>query len=107
MGNKLQTTGNKFRSRSKRIGNDHIDFALFRRFKINEQCHGDCDSLSRIIQTVDFQQFLVNAPKDMDSDNDIDAVAIITAFCEQSYPKRPLLNDYIHFMEHHSDPKSI
>ena len=36
-----------------------------------------------------------------------DPRAAFVDFCDQLYSKKEMLNDYIHFQEHHSDPKTI
>ena len=36
-----------------------------------------------------------------------DPKAAFIAFCDELYPRVAMLNDYIHFAEHHADPASI
>ena len=40
-------------------------------------------------------------------EGDADSRDLFVAFCDEHYPKRPMLNDYIHFMKYHADSESI
>lgn len=66
-------------------------------------CDGEhcekCEGLQRVITALDKHQ------KFLDSRND-DNTAFL-AFLDKHYPSNVLLNDYIHFVEHHADQNSI
>ena len=85
-----------------------IDFNLFQDIESGDCCDGKrgyCKGLERVIQTLDYHQFLVVNPLDDKYGNDPQTAFI--SFCSELYPKEAMLNDYIHFVEHHADPKGV
>ena len=85
-----------------------VDFNMFKQIESGDQCHGAgglCKGLERVIGALDYHQItIVNS---LDKKYGDDPRATFTAFCDELYPKRAMLNDYIHFVEHHADPQSI
>ena len=86
-----------------------IDFELFQDVQSGDHCDGNkhrkCMAMNRIIAALDYYQHLVlGAMADKFVD---DPRAAFTAFCEEVYPKRVMLNDYIHWVLHHKDTESI
>ena len=86
-----------------------IDFKLFESIESGDHCHGrhgaECKAMDRVVAALDYYQFLVigaTAKQLVD-----DPRAAFTAFCEELYPKGVLLNDYIHWVLHHKDPRSV
>ena len=92
-----------------KVNVEHIvDFNLFQDIESGDHCDGEggyCKALERVIGALDYHQItIVNSLDDKYGDG---PRAAFTAFCDELYPKRAMLNDYIHFVEHHADPKSI
>ncbi len=92
------------------MATEHIvDFNVFKQIESGDQCngkhHGTCKGLDRMIVTLDYHQFVVNEPSSTKDRND--RLTAFVAFCDELYSKRAMLNDYIHFVEHHADPQSI
>ena len=87
-----------------------IDFNLFRNIEPGDHCggnehHGHCQSLERVVAALDYYQFLVLSKET--AKYGTEPKAAFTSFCEELYPKKVLLNDYIHWVLHHKDPESV
>ncbi len=86
-----------------------VDFNVFEVIESEDQCdgnhHGTCKGLDRMIVTLDYHQFVVNRPCTAKDRND--RITAFTAFCDELYPKRTMLDDYIHFVQHHADRDTI
>jgi len=86
-----------------------VDFSVFEDAEGGGHCDGkhsaNCKALDRITAALDYHHFLVNTPLGDKYGNDPKESFI--SFCRELYPKRSMLNDYIHFIDHHADPSSI
>ena len=91
-------------------GMSHIvDFSAFDNIQSGDHCDGNhpqnCKCLDRVIAALDYHQFLVVNP--LNEKYGDDPKAAFVSFCDELYPKTAMLNDYIHFTEHHTDPATI
>jgi len=88
---------------------DMVDFNVFDNIQSGDHCDGDhpqnCKALDRIVSALNYHQFLIVNP--LNEKYGDDPKAAFVDFCDRLYSKRKLLNDYIHFQEHHSDTKTI
>ena len=88
---------------------DVVPFSVFQKIECDDHCDGrhpeTCKGLDRVIAAMDYHQWLVVNPLDEKYGDDPKAAFI--AFCDELYPRIAMLNDYIHFAEHHADPASI
>ena len=88
---------------------DIVPFSVFRNIECGDHCDrkhpGTCKALDRMIAALDYHQFMIVNP--MREKYGDDAKDTFISFCDELYPKAAMLNDYIHFVEHHSDPSSI
>ena len=85
-----------------------IDFTVFQKIDCDDHCggkNGYCKAVERIIAALDYHQFLVNGGLDAKYGDDPKSVFI--AFCEDLYAKSAVLNDYIHFVNHHADDEGL
>ena len=86
-----------------------IDFNLFQVVEAGDECggtgHGHCNAVERVIAALDYHQFLVNGP--LDAKYGDDPMTAFVSFCDELYSKKTMLNDYVHFVEHHAAPQSI
>ncbi len=85
-----------------------MDFSVFQEIHSGDHCDGDghaeCGAMVRVTTALNYHMFLVSAS--MASKYGSDPVMAFTSFCEELYPKRALLNDYIHWVLHHHDAES-
>ena len=88
---------------------DIVPFSVFQKIGCDDHCDGrhpeTCKGLDRVIAAMDYHQWLAVNPLDEKYGDDPKAAFI--AFCDELYPRIAMLNDYIHFVEHHADPASI
>ena len=86
-----------------------IDLSLFEQIQIGDHCRGkhgaECHAVDRVVAALDYYQFLVLTPKAAEYGKE--PRTAFTSFCHELYPKRVMLNDYIHWVLHHNDPESI
>ena len=86
-----------------------VDFDVFKTIESGDHCHGDhskeCKAIDRVVAALDYYQFLVLAPKAAKYGKE--PRTAFTSFCHELYPKKVMLNDYIHWVLHHKDPESI
>ena len=81
----------------------YIDLKLFEAMAQNEECHGQqCPAVLRIGQSL--AAFIALRAS---TNSNGDRQRVITDFCDVHYGKENVLRDYVHFMDHHSDPKSV
>ena len=87
---------------------DIIDVSLFQCIENSDHCGGDlyqkCYALERISEILNYFDWLMISSF---STKCYDPLQAFTSFCDRVYSKRALLNDYIHFVEHHKDPDSV
>ena len=85
-----------------------MDFSIFEHIESGDHCdgdhHADCKAIERVSTALNYHWFLVNAS--MATKYGKDPQIAFRSFCEELYPKRVLLNDYIHWVLHHHDPQS-
>ena len=88
---------------------DVIDSNIFKNIDPEDHCDGDthkeCNALKRTISALEYHQFVVNTA--LNEKYAGDAKRAFVAFCRDIYTKQCLLDDYIHFIEHHADTKSL
>ena len=84
-----------------------IVLSLFEDFHIDDDCGGNdedhCKCLDRVVQVLDCMQFLRNNELGIAISSNTEFIA----FCDDTYPPHRMMDDYIHFMHRHADPKSI
>lgn len=61
--------------------------------------------MDRVVAALDYYQFLVLGAAAAELVED--PKSTFTAFCDELYPKRMLMDDYIHWVLHHKDPENI
>ncbi len=84
------------------FGNNLVDLAMFKEMKDDDACRGGtCSAMQRITQCLNYRSFL-----EMTFNPQHARMALID-FCDVHYGKENVLRDYVHFMDHHSDPKSV
>lgn len=82
-----------------------IDPKLFENVESEDHCHGkgrctECKAMKRVMAALDYYAVLVlGAKAKMLVD---DPKAVFMKFCDEIYPKRVFLNDYIHWVLHHN-----
>ena len=82
----------------------YIDLKAFNDAVIlEEQCQDVhcCAAIDRIVQSLDLRA-AIESKEEAES-----AQSAFTSFCDEHYGKENVLRDYVHFMDHHSDPKSV
>ena len=88
---------------------DIVPFSVFRNVQSGHHCNGKhpgtCKCLDRMIAALDCHQYFMMNTDDGKAGKDPKELFI--AFCDEYYPRSVMLNDYIHFVDHHSDPSSI
>ena len=87
-----------------------LDPKLFEQIESGDHCHGghhgaECKAVDRVVAALDYYHFLVLAASGHKLVDDPQAA--FSAFCEELYSRRHLLNDYIHWVLHHKDPESV
>ena len=89
--------------------NHIIDFNVFQHIESEDQCDGKhpgtCKGLDRMIAALDYHQFTI--VHELNEKYGDDPKELFIAFCDELYPRTAMLEDYIHFVEHHADPSSI
>ena len=87
-----------------------VDFNVFENIQSGDHCNGHnggmCKGLDRVIATLDYHQMTIVNPSAA-AKYGKDPESAFTAFCDELYSKRAMLNDYIHFINHHADSASI
>ena len=88
---------------------DIVPFSVFQHIQSGDQCDGKhpgtCKGLDRMIAALDYHQCtIVNPLQEKYGD---DPKATFISFCDELYPKTTMLDDYVHFVEHHADPSSL
>ena len=87
---------------------DVVPFSVFEHVHPGDCCNGHniviCNAMNRIISAMDYHQMAVN--KELNTKYGDDPKSAFIAFCGELYPKRAMLSDYAHFVEHHADPQS-
>ena len=90
-------------------GKKDDNFSIFQFIESDDHCDGDhstkCKAMERVTAALDYYHFLVVAP--MATKYGKDPRIAFTSFCLELYPKKSLLNDYIHWVLHHNDPDSV
>ena len=86
-----------------------LDLSVFKDTVFDGECGGkegsECFALRRLSVALDYYQFLALSPKTAKYGNE--PLTTFTVFCRDFYPKRHLLDDYIHWTLYHRDPESI
>ena len=86
-----------------------MPFSVFQHMECGDQCDGKhpetCKGLDRLIATLDYHQFVI--VNELNEKYGGDPKEIFIAFCDELYPQTAMLEDYIHFVEHHADPSSF
>ncbi len=88
-----------------------MDLSVFENIECGDNCGGSkpagcCRSLDRVVALLDYHQMTVVDPESVSKYGD-DGESAFTAFCDAVYCKRNMVNDYIHFVNAHSDPQSV
>jgi hypothetical protein len=88
-----------------------VDFSVFDNIQSGDHCAGKkpagcCKVLDRVITTLDYHQMTIVNPSAA-AKYGAEPESAFTAFCDELYSKRNMVNDYIHFIKHHADPASI
>lgn len=100
----LKTDGQKYKMQT----GHSLDFGIFQNIVPGDDSDGHDDveskSLERIIEALDYYQFLLLTP--LDQKHGKDPRTLFTEFCEEIYTKKVMLNDYIHWVRHHNDTES-
>ena len=86
-----------------------MDFGIFENITVNDECDGmiykECKAVDRIIAALEYYEHLVISP--FAAKYGDDPRLVFDSFCRDLYPKKILLNDYIHWVLHHNDSDSL
>ena len=86
-----------------------MDFALFEHIGDDDECTSiydkECKAVDRIIAALEYYEHLVLSP--FAAKYGDDPRLVFDSFCRDLYPKKVLLNDYIHWVLNHNDPESL
>ena len=93
---------------------NQIDFTLFEQtstemdIERDDECNGsDSPAVHRIVQTLNLFAALNSSSAMLPEAHGDGPEAVLTAFCNEHYPKRALLRDYVEFMDKHSAPQTV
>ena len=86
-----------------------MDFTIFENIADGDECDGDqveeCKSVDRIIAALEYYEHLVLSP--FAAKYGDDPRLVFDGFCRDLYPKKTLLNDYIHWVLNHNDSDAL
>ena len=86
-----------------------MDFAIFKNIGDDDKCNGtlykECKAVDRIIAALEYYEHLVLSP--FAANYGDDPRLVFDSFCRDRYPKKVLLNDYIHWVLNHNDSEAL
>ena len=86
-----------------------MDFSIFEEIDDDDHCdgkhHGYCKAVGRVTAALNYYHILFITP--LSAKYGKDPESMFEAFIRDLYPRRKLLDDYIHWVLHHLDPDSL